>query len=112
MTSDPATASIGRILDDMRNALVTGNLDALAVLAADLAQGMEATGPVDPNQAHEIRAKAARNLACLDAASRGVRSARRRLDEIRKAASGAVVSYDGQGRRSETSPEAPPRQRL
>ena len=47
-----------------------------------------------------IRRKAERNAAVLQAAQKGIRSARRRLAEIRETAAG-LVTYDRAGRRSE-----------
>ena len=105
------TRPVLRLLDEIRTAVVGGDLGLLADLSARLAREVE-TLEGDPALARAIRARAERNLMCLDAASRGVRAAQRRLDEIRKAASGTVTTYDGAGRRSEATPEAMPRQRL
>lgn len=112
MTSEPGTGPIERMLDDMRRRVMAGDFASLPALEADLARAMEHLEPVTADRARQIRAMAARNLACLEAASRGVRAARRRLEEIRKAASGTIVGYDGRGRRAETAPERPARQRL
>ncbi|MEO6300637.1 MAG: hypothetical protein ABIV25_14750 [Paracoccaceae bacterium] len=49
-----------------------------------------------------VRDKAQRNAACLLAAQRGIRSARLRLAEMRRAASG-LVTYDRMGKRAEVS---------
>lgn len=112
MTSDPGITPIERMLDDMRRRVMAGDLASLPALEADLAQAVQGLRPATVEDAQKIRAKAMRNLACLEAAARGVRAARRRLDEIRQAASGTIVVYDDRGRRAETAPEPAPRQRL
>ena len=109
---DLTLARIESLLDDTRRAILAGELAALPALGADLAAAIETLPPTDAASAQAIRAKAERNLACLDAASHGVRAARRRLAEIRQATAGTVVVYDDQGRRSETQPERPARHRL
>ncbi|MBC7476853.1 MAG: hypothetical protein H7317_02000 [Pseudorhodobacter sp.] len=58
-----------------------------------------------------IRRKAERNGACLIAAQRGVKAARRRLAEIRSTAAG-LVTYDRKGHRTETSESRNLAQRL
>ncbi|MCE6952383.1 hypothetical protein LAZ40_18000 [Cereibacter sphaeroides] len=112
MSSDGIAGSVERLLDDMRRMVTAGDLAALPGLSAELAEEIEALEPLTAERAQQIRTKATRNLACLEAASRGVRAARRRLEEIRHATSGMMVVYDDRGRRAETAPERPPRQRL
>ncbi len=50
-----------------------------------------------------VQALARRNEACLQAAQRGFRAARRRVEEIKAARSG-LVTYDVKGRRAEPHP--------
>ncbi|MGP3696759.1 hypothetical protein [Rhodobacter sp. NSM] len=106
-----AEGSLEVLLDEMRQSMIAGDLASLGSLEGRIAAAMEQPlGTAE--RARQVRAKAARNLACIEAAARGVRAARRRLEEIRTATSGAVVVYDGRGRRAETLPEPLPRQRL
>ncbi|MFQ6773941.1 hypothetical protein V6Z69_01910 [Cereibacter sphaeroides] len=99
------------LLDEIRQTVTAGDLAALPGLETRLAEALERL-PRDPARLIALRRRAEGNLACLAAAARGVRAARRRLDEIRQTASGTVVVYDGRGRRAETRPEATPRHRL
>ncbi|WP_011909547.1 hypothetical protein ACN9JG_15070 [Cereibacter azotoformans] len=112
MRSEPTQLLLEHVLEDMRQKVIAGDLAGLADLESGLADAMERQPPATADQAQRVRALASRNLGCLEAASRGVRAARRRLTEIRQAASGVVVVYDDQGRRTERPPEPPPRQRL
>ncbi|AZB53848.1 hypothetical protein EBL89_00390 [Cereibacter sphaeroides] len=107
MVSDP----LDSLLDEIRRTVSAGDLAALPGLETRLAEALERLPP-EPARLAALRRKAEGNLACLAAAARGVRAARRRLEEIRQAASGTVVVYDGHGRRAETRPEAAPRHRL
>ena len=69
----------------------------LHTLDAALAQG----GPIrDQAQLLRLQRKAERNAICLQSAARGIRSAVRRLQEVRRAATG-LATYDDKGRRVE-----------
>ena len=72
-------------------------------LLAELGQKTDATlarigTPDDEGALHRIRQKAARNAACLQAAGRGLRAARRRLEEV-TVARASLGTYDSAGRR-------------
>lgn len=92
-TDDPA---LSLILDAVHGALRRGDYAALPELTLamdDAAGGLEQMGP------HEVRmlqAKLERNAACLMAAARGLRAAKRRLAEIAQARSG-LSTYGATG---------------
>lgn len=88
------------VLDRLHAAVMRGDLASLAVLAAEVeAQLPDGAAPVPLPQpaAERLRHAALRNAACLEAAARGVRAARRRLEETRAAAQG-LRTYDMAGR--------------
>ena len=91
------------LLDQTRDALVIGNLAALADLAPRVAALAESLPRVDRPTAERLRRKADRNARLLQAATRGVRAAQQRLAEISMGPS--LVTYDARGRR-ETLPTA------
>lgn len=91
------------ILDDTRAALLTGNLGALVGLAA---QAETAELPQGSAALHRVRDKAARNATLIAAALKGLRAARRILDEA--AAPRRFRTYDASGRRDEIGPHTGP----
>lgn len=101
-----------QLLDQVYDALRRSEYGALAGLAASLDREMQR-----PSEAMTeaklaiIRRKADRNAACLDAAQRGIKAARRRMADIRATASG-LVTYDRSGRRAEVSESRNLAQRL
>ncbi|MFA5539649.1 MAG: hypothetical protein WDA23_10640 [Gemmobacter sp.] len=96
--NDPPDA----ILDAMHRAVRAGDLAALAPLCDALETALdESPGRAMPDG---LRARAERNLACLDAAARGLRAARRRVEEVTAAARG-LDTYDAGGRRRPIRPE-------
>lgn len=103
MANDPRAALALGLLDQAYAALLKSDLTALPGLAAQLEQelqhGAQSYGEAD---LRAIRLKADRNAVVLLAAQRGIRAARRRVAEIRAAASG-LVTYDRSGKRAEVS---------
>jgi hypothetical protein len=89
------------LLDQTRDALVTGNLAALADLAPRVEALVEFLPQIDRQSAARLRYKADRNAKLLQAATRGVRSAQQRLSEI--VAGSSLVTYDARGRRETLS---------
>ena len=88
-----------QILDCIHDAVVAGDLLLVRGLATELDSLLaELPRLHDQGLADRLRAKAARNAACLQAAARGVRAARRRMTEIRAVQDG-LATYDGQGKR-------------
>ena len=92
-----------RLLDLVYEAILISDYEALPALSANLER--ELHGPSDKITEiglQTIRRKAERNAAVLLAAQKGIRSAQRRLTEIRQTATG-LVTYDRSGRRAEVS---------
>lgn len=91
---------VGMLLDQMRAALMAGDLSALPGLTerTQAALTRVAAGEERPERRlSHLSHKAQRNAACLRAAIEGVRAARARLAEI--ATQGGSMGYDGNGRR-------------
>ena len=109
---DQTASNAALLLDRVYEAMLQSDYGALAGLATRLERELQ--GPTDPITAaglQLIHRKAERNAAVLQAAQRGIRSARRRLAEIRTTASG-LVTYDRSGRRAEVSESRNLAQRL
>lgn len=106
MTRNDADA-ICQLLDRGHAALREGRFRDLADLAAALSGTIPDLSGLDAAQLTAVRTLAQRNAACLLAAGRGLRSARRRIAEIQTLAAGSTA-YDRDGRRTE--PSAGPRQ--
>jgi hypothetical protein len=96
----PATDRLSAELDRLYHTLRSGKLDGLAAATQALEAELARLEPMDTAGLDLLRQKAQRNAACLDAAARGVRAARRRLAEIRTIESG-LGTYDDKGRRDE-----------
>ena len=98
--SDPVAV---QLLDRVHTALVNSDYSALTDLTELLERELQApSGPVTEMGLQSIQRKAERNAACLLAAQRGIKAARRRLADIRETAAG-LVTYDSNGRRAEVS---------
>lgn len=98
-------ASLDRIHDLIRAGDLAGLAEAAAELESRIASVEQGAAGVSPAELERIRLKSARNAACLEAAARGIRAARRRVAEVRAAASGAGA-YDAQGQRVDGSADA------
>ena len=85
------------ILDQVRDAIVAGDILGLAGLEDDLVAVVADGARFDPQTTRRILRKAQRNERLLLAAARGVRSARQRVADIGNAA--ALTTYDARGRR-------------
>lgn len=94
---------IETLLDLAHGAVMAAQYATLAELGPKLEQALARFDPQrDAILLDRVRRKAARNAACLQAAGRGVRAAVRRIEEVRRTASG-LVTYDGKGKRAQTS---------
>ena len=93
---DRLSAELDRVYQVLRSGKLEGLAAATQALEAELAR----LDPLDAAGLDLLRHKAQRNAACLDAAARGVRAARRRLAEIRTIETG-LGTYDDKGRRDE-----------
>lgn len=98
--ADLPLSRAAQLLDQVHAALLRADYAALPAMTAALEEELAARAPWSEPQMAVIRGKATRNGACLIAAQRGVKAARRRLAEIRTAAAG-LVTYDRKGRRAE-----------
>lgn len=95
------------LLDDLRLQVRAADFDALADLAPRLEAALAGMGQVgDANALQRLRAKAELTADLLEAARRGLRAARRRIEETRRAAQGLHI-YDGTGRCSDITPGGP-----
>lgn len=95
-----ASKRLSAELDRVYRVLRSGKLDGLAAATQALEAELARLDPVDAAGLDLLRHKAQRNAACLDAAARGIRAARRRLSEIRMIENG-LGTYDDKGRRDE-----------
>lgn len=103
MMQDSDAHQLERLLDRVHRAILVGDIALLGPLDDQIAQLLPQMQILhDRPLANRLRDKAARNAACLQASARGIRSAQRRIVEIRTARDG-VVTYDGQGKRHEVS---------
>jgi hypothetical protein len=88
------------LLDDAAEALLSGNLAALALLAPQIESiSLIAT---DRPTAERLRTKAERNVRLLEAATRGVKAARLRVAEIVRGP--ALTTYDARGQKALIAP--------
>lgn len=90
--------NLDRIFGLVRDGRLSDLRAALADLEADLGAGQESGAPVAEAALARLRRKADRNAACLKGAARGLRAARRRIAEVRAAATGHGA-YDATGQR-------------
>jgi hypothetical protein len=92
-----------QLLDQVYAALLKSDYAALAGLSARLEKEMQTPSEkLTEARLRIITRKAERNAACLLAAQRGIKAARRRLSEIRSSGAG-LVTYDRSGRRAEVT---------
>lgn len=99
MPPDP-TSELGDLLDAVHAALRLGDLAALAPLTDRIEALLDTAPPGDAGVLRGLAAKVERNAACLAAARRGLRAARRRIAEVAATQAG-LATYDGRGRRQE-----------
>lgn len=92
----PDANALETALDQALEAILAGDLDQLGPIYARTEAILMDLRVTDALAADRIRAKAARNATCLAAAARGVRAARRRLQEIGLGA--GHHTYDSTGR--------------
>ncbi len=90
------------ILDQTRDALVAGDLAALASLAPRVAALADSLADLDPRAAQRLHRKASRNAQLLQAAARGLRAAQGRFGEI--VAGPTLTTYDSRGRKEAIAP--------
>lgn len=89
------------LLDEVRSAVRIADFAQLAELAPQLETALANLAATAPRQMLErLKMKAESNATLLDAALRGTRAARRRVDEVRRAAQG-LQTYDNRGKRAD-----------
>lgn len=92
-------SEIETLMDQMHLAIQTADFTALGALSTELEAALSALPDrLDSASLLRLRHKAERNANGAQAASRGVRAALRRLDEVKQNANG-LVTYDENGRR-------------
>ena len=90
------TRRLEELLDQVAAALVRGDLAGLATLAPLIEAGADSL-PRDRASASRIQRKAERNARLLQAAGRGITSARTRFADIVQGP--VLTTYDARGRR-------------
>ena len=90
------------LLDQAADALLTGDLAALARLAPQIEAARIA--PASRTEAERLQRKAQRNARLLDAATRGVKAARLRMGEITRGPT--LTTYDARGQKAQIAPLA------
>jgi hypothetical protein len=90
------------LLDQVAEALLAGDLAALAALAPMVEAGAAALSAPDPANADRLRVRAKRNARLLEAAARGVKAALGRLTEIARGP--ALTTYDARGLKATIAP--------
>ncbi|KAF0137955.1 MAG: hypothetical protein FD152_72 [Xanthobacteraceae bacterium] len=89
-----------QLLDDAAEALLSGDLAALALLAPQIESiNLQST---DRHTAERLRTKAERNARLLDAAKRGMKAARLRVAEIVRGP--ALTTYNARGQKALITP--------
>jgi hypothetical protein len=91
---------IESLMDRMHQAILAADFPNLGLLSPELEAALE-TLPAQINKTTllRLRHKAERNAKGAQAASRGVRAAIRRLEEVKQNANG-LVTYDEKGQRN------------
>jgi hypothetical protein len=84
------------LLDAAAEALLTGDLPALSRLTPGIESATLA--PADRASAERLHAKAQRNARLLQAATRGVKAARLRVEEITRGPT--LTTYDARGQKA------------
>ena len=95
------------LLDEVKSMVRAADFSGLADVAPRLEAALAGLGKLsDAGLLKRLKAKADENASLLDASQRGLRAARRRIDESRRAAFG-LQTYDVKGRRADIGPVAP-----
>lgn len=90
------------LLDRVADALLAGDLMALASLTPRIEECAVGLQPLDRATASRLQGKASRNARLLDAATRGVKSARLRVCEILQGPT--LTTYDARGHKAAIMP--------
>lgn len=94
-------AALDALLDEVAAKIRAGDFAAMAPLAAEMDSALAQLSSAVPAPALErLRRKAEVNARLLDAARRGIKAARRRIDDA-KQVSQRLQTYDISGKRSD-----------
>lgn len=103
-------ATLHSLLDRVDDAVGRADLIDLAELAAEMEAAVRDFDPaVDPQVSRALSDRAGRVASRLDAARRGVQSARRRMQEIRAACELRTYDRSGQAHNLSAGPQSAPR---
>ena len=92
---------IERLLDEIAEHVRQGSLGSLAQMSEKLDLAVaDLSTTATKAELERLRAKAEKNLRFLDAARRGIKAAKRRVDDARTVAQG-LQTYDVKGKRSD-----------
>lgn len=89
------------LLDEERLALLSGDLDQIAQIAAqkeDLIDALNSLSPAGQDALKDLQAKVARNQVLLDGALQGIRKVASRLAALRKIRR-SLETYDAKGQK-------------
>lgn len=103
------SAQLETVLDQVRDALIAGNLQDLDGMADQVSDLAATLSGLDRATVERLQRKADRNARLLAAATRGVKAAHQRLADIKNSAT--LSTYDASGRRETlvTAPGHPPK---
>lgn len=103
------TSELETLLDQVRDALVNGDLKDLDGLTDQIESLAASLSGLDRPAAERLQRKADRNARLLLAASRGVKAARQRLAEIVNSAHLSTYTANGRRETLTTPPVHPPK---
>ena len=106
-TKNPDIHAMSALLDREKQALLTGNLNALTQLTAEKEVLLGKIGPLTAaanGQLSDLRGKVERNQSLLKSAIEGVREVSERVKALRKAQR-SLETYDRLGQRAVVSTE-------
>lgn len=108
MTAEKQLKSIENYLERERKILRTGQIAGLTTLTEDRAQALSLLNSVRGKgpELQRLKANFQRNNSMLSSAAAGLRSAIKRISELR-AAAGPIGSYSASGERREIGSNAP-----
>lgn len=100
--SDELILELDKILDQEKSALLSGDLDALANIVTEKERLVEALNAAELTASEPLRQvsdKVSQNKVLLESALDGIRSAARRLAELRRARK-TLDTYDRMGKKN------------
>ena len=97
---DKVDPPLTALLDEVYDRLRRGDLSDLPLLAAQMQEAEDSARQAGAAELLEIRRLAERNARTMVSARRGIKAARRRVNEVISAARG-LVTYDARGQRVE-----------